>query len=276
MRNRSKKKAFPKPKSRKSLRSVTRRSHANYDQLETRSLLATFTVNTAIDSVANDGLLSLREAIMAADTNTAVGDATAGDAQGDIIRFAPSLSGQRITLQSGELAISDDLAIYGGTQNVSIDAGTASRIFSVNTSEQVVIRDLNLANGSAVDAGGAVLTTGPGQTVINGVEISSSVAAGMGGGAIATSNGQLLVLNSNLIGNSANGASGSGGGLLISSGDVRVSSSTLSSNVANRAGGGIEIIDGQLNFVGSVLGGASVGQGNIAGPAGSAAPGNGG
>jgi hypothetical protein len=60
-----------------------------------------------------DAKISLREAITAANTNAAFGDAAAGQADftggpsGDTITFAASLDGQTITLGGVELTITD-------------------------------------------------------------------------------------------------------------------------------------------------------------------------
>ena len=61
----------------------------DFSLLETRSLLTTFVVDTLADGAGadSDGMLSLREAIVAANTNAAFADAPAGEADGDIIRF---------------------------------------------------------------------------------------------------------------------------------------------------------------------------------------------
>ena len=48
--------------------------------MEARLLLATITVTGTGDTIANDGIVTLREAITAANTNAASGDAPAGDA----------------------------------------------------------------------------------------------------------------------------------------------------------------------------------------------------
>ena len=82
-------------------------------RLERRNLLATFVVNSAVDdgTGAVDGLISLREAIIAANTNEAFGDAQAGDADGDRIVFSTEIAGLSQTLLNGELEITDDLVI---------------------------------------------------------------------------------------------------------------------------------------------------------------------
>ena len=80
-------------------------------QLEDRTLLTNYVVNAATDDAADlagvaDGVISLREAIIAANTNAAHGDAPAGSAAGDTITFDPAVFGpgliQTITIGNGE------------------------------------------------------------------------------------------------------------------------------------------------------------------------------
>ena len=75
-----------------------------FEPLETCRLLAITTVNTEFDSIdPNDGLTSLREAIVSA--NAAAG--------ADTIDFDASLSGKTILLTHGELLITSSVTISG-------------------------------------------------------------------------------------------------------------------------------------------------------------------
>ena len=58
-----------------------------------------YVVDSLGDTVAEDGLVTLREAIQAANTNAIVGDAHAGSVdETDVITFSPELWGGRIEL----------------------------------------------------------------------------------------------------------------------------------------------------------------------------------
>ncbi|WP_148619074.1 beta strand repeat-containing protein [Mariniblastus fucicola] len=271
-----------KLKSSASKTSVSRNRSANkrlaYEGLEHRNLLATFVVNSIIDDVSGvpDGNLTLREAVIAAETNAAFGDAAAGDLDGDRIEFDSSLADQTIVLSNGEFAISDDLRIFGGDRNVTINAGGLDRAFSIDSTEQVVLRGFNITGGMTVGEGGAISITGAGSTTLNELNFTANVAMGAGGGAIVSTANSVAILNSTFDQNIASGASGSGGALLVNSGDVAITNANFMANVANRAGGAIEIVDGSISINESTLGGDTLADGNIAGPAGTAAPGNGG
>lgn len=246
-----------------------------FERLERRNLLATFVVNSLVDDNTGvaDGMVSLREAIEAANTNAAFGDAAAGDIDGDQIIFDASLTGLSQTILNGEYEITDDLIISGGDFNITIDALNNSRIFNINTTELVGFNNLSLINGNA-DIGGAILSTAGGTTRLTGVTLTGNTATGDGGGAIYTENGSLYATNLVARNNVANGMSGSGGAILQASGTVGLFDAVLESNVAVRAGGGIEVIDGSLFARDIILG--SDGAGNTAGTAVGAAPGNGG
>ena len=202
----------------------------------------TYVVDTLADVSAADGQLSLREAVMAASTNAAVGDAPAGEATGDSISFASALSGGTIALTASLPSISDDLALAG---DVTISGESAFQIFSIDAAgEPVTLSDLVLANGTAVSGG--ALSIASGSTVaLNGVTVRDNVgtgAAATNGGAIDNA-GTLTVAGGSFLRNAATGASGSGGAI-ISSGTLSVSGTRFSGNTANRAGGGIEIAAG--------------------------------
>ena len=260
-----------------SSRRTARRSNfaESYSSLEPRLALTTFIVNTLSDAVVDDANISLREAIIAANTNEAIGNAPAGEANGDIIRFDSSLTDGTITLAEGQFTITDDLMIQGGGFNVTIDGGGSSRLFDVTTEETVAFGGLNFTGGNA-DTGAAINSTGSGRLIVVNGDFQENEATGLGGGAIFQDGGSLFVTSSTFVGNEATGESGSGGAVLQASGSAAFTASTFSSNVANRAGGAIEIIDGSLFLNDATLGGATRDLANIAGPSGSAAPGNGG
>ena len=126
---------------------VTRRGQRSHrklrlEQLETRQLLATFQVTTTNDAGAG----SLRQAIL---------DANNTD-EADTITF--SVTGQ-INLTSGELLVTDDIEINGpGADQLTIDGTLNSRIFNLGATSaaRFEIRDLDLANGSTPNEGGAI------------------------------------------------------------------------------------------------------------------------
>ena len=99
----------------------------------------TYTVNTNADSGAG----SLRQAIIDADTTTGVADT---------INFDPSLSGQTITLTSAQLPTITDgagLTIDGGSANIEISGANQYRVFEVGSGAKLTLSNLTVNNGAA-------------------------------------------------------------------------------------------------------------------------------
>ena len=116
----------------------------DYNSLEQRLALTSFVVTSLGDGIADDGLVTFREAIVAANTNAVSGDAAAGEATGDVIQFDSSLAGGTINLTEGQLTISDDLAIQAGGLDITVDAQGLSRAFEITGSESVSLGRLNV------------------------------------------------------------------------------------------------------------------------------------
>jgi uncharacterized protein (TIGR03118 family) len=151
------------------------------EALEDRWLPSTLTVT----STADGGAGSLRAAIATAQS-------------GDIIAFAPSLSGQTITLTSGELAITQSLNIEGpGANQLTISGNNASRVFDISgTATDVAISGLTIADGLAdtttatgpfgnVTLGGGLLNTGA-HVTLSGVAFADNQANGTQTGYVQT------------------------------------------------------------------------------------------
>ncbi|MFK7765762.1 MAG: hypothetical protein AB8B55_00875 [Mariniblastus sp.] len=246
-------------------RAANRRQHSSqhsqkhaYGALEDRRMLATFIVTTVADSNTDttDGLISLREAIQAANTNTAFGDAEAGDADGDVIRFATSLNGQTLNLSLGQIEISDDLRIQGGAGNITITGNGNNRFFNVNSTELVGFSKLTFTGGQAAQ-GGAIASLGTGTTLITESTFTINRASGVGGGAVHNANGNMFLIDSTFTNNSANDTNGRGGAVYAASGLIYSNGSTFTSNTATLSGGAIEVVDGSFYAIDIQLGGTS-------------------
>ncbi len=261
--------------------------------LENRTLLTAYVVNTLSDNTTADGLISLREAIDAARTNAAIGDAPAGSGVGtDTISFDPSLNGGTITLNGTQLEIGGGTTINGpGAQNLTISGNAASRIFNIapNTGT-VTIVGLTLTNGAAED-GAAVYTSGTNLIVLDvnflgnhatrwggalfgdgPVEVRRSTfaenTAADGGGAFSSFSHSALFVNTTFSGNSALDE----GGALWPGGPTTIINSTIVGNRANsdgigenNRGGGIEQFDGNtLILHNTIVAGNFAGSGTAA------------
>src|SRR5262249_51000142 len=92
------------------------RHHPRLECLESRLLPTLHIANSLADGPpAADGQLTLRQAILAATTNAASGDAPAGNASLDVITFAQNLAFGTIKLQSVQ-----GLLVLNGGGNINI------------------------------------------------------------------------------------------------------------------------------------------------------------
>ena len=238
------------------------------EALESRIAPAAYVVTTLADIVAADGFVSLREAILAANTKLAVNEAAAGDADGNSITFDSSLHGS-IGISS-PFTISDDLSIDGmlpGGDILDMDGALGTRFFLINTSSgagtnhDVALNHLTLKNGisGASQNGGAISLTAS-QLTLNDVEIDGSGASNRGG-AIYAQDATLLINNSDFTANFAGGGVGAvlGGAIAANHSTVTITDSTFSGNNGSVNGGAIGVENGstltltRVDFVGNSI-----------------------
>ncbi len=214
-----------------------------------------YVVNSLGDSVANDGVCTLREAIQeannSADTDCPGLPSSADDritfSVNGTIALAATLPDIVLSYLAGKLTIDG-----GGT--VTISGSLFLRVMSVMPGADLELRNLTIANGHSEV--GAILNGGT-LTVANS---SFSGNSGVTGGAISNfSQAVLTVRDSVFSGNSAV----SSGGAIYNLGQARVVNSMFSGNRA-ASGGGIENAGGTLmvshsTFSGNTASGSSAG-----------------
>ncbi len=224
----------------------------------------TITVTTTEDELNADGDCSLREAIVAANTDTAVDACDAGGAD-DVIMAPPghyvlSLAGaDEDAAATGDLDIIGAVTIDGaGMGQTIVDGAAADRIFDVHDGAELTVAGLTLQNGAASSGGGI---SAYGNLTLRNSRITGSVADGVGGAIYAT--GLLEIDNSRLDNNQANtggalfisfltavvdrteisGNSAEAGGGVYNSGMLILTNSTVSDNTATGSGGGILAVE---------------------------------
>jgi hypothetical protein len=208
----------------------------------------TFVVDQTSD-VDTSGKLSLRNAIALA--NQSPGTA-------DTIVFSPAVFGtaRTIALTGGELMITDPVTIIGPTSGLTLDAGSKSRLFQIDTArpgDAVSISGLTLTNGSA-DAGGAILNVDAALSLSRMV-VTGNVA-GYGGGGIRVSGGALALVDSTVSGNRTKMAGrpeGGGGIYAAPETSVTVSGSTISGNSSASNGGAMFVLGTSLTVSDSTV-----------------------
>ena len=182
-------------------------------------------VNTPLDEKqGNDGLCSLREAIIAANSDKKEsgkpGECAAGDGPDTIIVPAGTYfltrtdNGNEDASQTGDLDISGELKIVVDGPGATIDASDITdRVFHI-LDGMVSITGVTIKNGgSNVDSGGGIYNAG--ELTLENVTVSANSATGRGGGIYNA--GTLLALNNVTIAdNTANDAGGiSNGGVAL-------------------------------------------------------------
>ncbi|HVK10336.1 MAG TPA: right-handed parallel beta-helix repeat-containing protein, partial [Gemmataceae bacterium] len=203
------------------------------ENLEDRSVPATFTVTNANDLGAG----SLRQAIT--DANTAAG--------ADTVVFDAATFGtaQTINLASALPVISStggDLTITGPGSNlltVKGGAGTGGnfRVFETGAAF-TTITGLKITGGNPTADGGGILVTGSSRVLmLDGVIIDGNSATGEGGGIYLPGTNYLNIKNSTVSGNSA--TTDGGGIYFFSGGGLFMENTTVSGNTAGGQSGGL-------------------------------------
>ena len=130
------------------------------ERLEDRTLLSALTVNSLADnSIAGDGLVTLREAVFAANSDTTTDLGQTGD-DADVITFDAALAGGTITLSGSQLNLTQDVTVAGlGASRLSLSGGNSVKIFSVAGGVTATLSGMVLTFGRAV-AGGAITNSG--------------------------------------------------------------------------------------------------------------------
>jgi CSLREA domain-containing protein len=226
---------------------------------------ATIVVTTNADVTANDAQCSIREAIAAANTDSATGGCRAG-AGADIVALGPST----YSLDDGHapLTISSDLTISGaGAAMTTIQQAVyPARVIEI-ASGAVTISGLGITGGFPIGGepgpdvfgtnggagqdgqsvtagsglpgsnGGGILNNGSGPLVLNGVSMTANQASdgGAGGAATAGTGGFGGVGGT---ANAGSGGAGGSGGAIYTVGPLTVVDSTFSMNSAGDGGAG--------------------------------------
>lgn len=207
------------------------------------AMAATLTVTTTDDTLANDGQCSLREAITAANTNTAFNGCAAGSGADLILLGADEYRLDRPGAGedgnvNGDLDISSTLTISGAGADVTrIRGDRLDRVFDLRqpipaqpiavTLNAVTIRNGEAAAGGAIQVAAGVMLTIDGSGIVNNV-------AAQGGG--IASFGTLEVRGSVFHANSADSGgalwTGGGGTTIVRNVTFDANSSTRSGSVA--------------------------------------------
>jgi predicted outer membrane repeat protein len=214
----------------------------------------TITVNSLLDT-PDPGKCRLRDAIIAANTNTAVDGCSAGAPGMDIINFSLLATCRLVQcsllLASPLPAVSQDVTINGSPYGVLISGENLHVVFDLS-GVVVNISNLTVANGNG-DFGGGIIMDGTTLTLSN-VRISGNHA--VSGSGIYQPSGTLHVFNSSFLGN-ATEAGGFGGAIGQAGGAAVISSTIFSSNSGGSGGAIASLAISNLEVTDSVFDGNS-------------------
>ena len=239
-------------------------------------MLTTITVNSLDDGPLNpvaDGNLTLREAVQAANSDSAYGDAPAGSGV-DVIDF--SVSGT-ILLQSGEIEATETLIITGpGAEQLTIDAQQDSRIFNITAvSGDTSISGITFINGETTGnngaptmtndstfSGGAIRSLSIGELTLDSTIFADNVTLGGNARAGAVfAFGRVTITSSSFTNNSTARDNGDGGAVFSSFG-LDVSDSVFMGNRTmgkGADGGALHGNQGTVTVTNSILSGNTSG-----------------
>jgi CSLREA domain-containing protein len=220
---------------------------------------ATILVNSFADNMTNDGLCTLREAIIAANTDSAYRGCPAGNGEDTI-----ALPKGTYTLNSQLPNITSQIIINGsGASSTIIQASACNpiekpegctpanyRVFSVDSGSSLHIDKLTIRHGYAENSGGGIQNLGT--LIVMDSILSGNLGAS--GGAVLNSGftGIVRSVFSNNMADSSQGG-GSGGGIANSGGTVLVDRSKFEDNYASYGGGGIANYNGAVAVTNTTL-----------------------
>ncbi len=209
----------------------------------------TLTVNSTADDFdqPTNGNCTLREAILAANTNAAVDGCAAGQAGPTVDVVAIPAGTFLLTVgprgdddaERGDLDLTDDVEIRGaGAHLTRIDAAGLDRLFHVAGGVIATITDLEARNGDAGSGNGGGIEN-DGELTLTRVALRDSFAQGPGGG---IRNNALLTLRGTLV--AGNETDDHGGGI-DNHGTSVLENSTFSGNDGGNLGGGLYNLSGE-------------------------------
>jgi CSLREA domain-containing protein len=211
----------------------------------------TYIVTKAADAADGtcDSDCSLREAIMAANTNPGADTITLSAKT-----YTLTIGGaDENTSATGDLDIAEDLTINGagaGQTVIKGGAGWDDRIFDVVSYRAVVeLNGVTITKGNASGGGGGISNIGT--LALNNSIISGNTSSYAGGGIYHSSSGVLKLDNSIVSGNTA----GAGGGVDSVNATVLLTNSAVSGNTASNGGGGIASLNSTLTVNNSTISG---------------------
>lgn len=249
------------------------------------------TVTTTTDELNTDGDCSLREAIVAANTNAAVDACPAGTGADTLTlpagTFTLTIPGtSESEAATGDLDVFDDLTVIGaGLTATIVDGGGLDRVFEVYGDAVVHLSRIGITGGNQTGAGSAIRLAGTAQLTLSVVRVYgqpsgvsfavyilsgtrltvlSSVIDSNASGGLYLQNAATAVLRNTTV---ASNTVDSNGGGISSAGVITAVNTTISGNGAGNAGGGL-FSGGTADLYNVTIANNTAGQGGLQGSGG--------
>jgi hypothetical protein len=226
-------------------RAARPRFQPGLEAMEDRTVPAILTVTGVGDTIAVDSVVTLREALTAANTNAPAGDAFAGEVGLDTIKFnIPGGGVQTIHLNGPLPIISEELVIDGYTQGVA-----SANTLPVGDNANLLV-ELD-GSGAGVSASGLVIDAGAAGSTVRGLVINR-----FGGTGISVLQTNNVTIAGNFIGTDPTGTLDRGNGDGGNGAGVRLFD-TIASTVGGKTPAARNVISG--NGIGVALDGGGSG-----------------
>jgi CSLREA domain-containing protein len=223
---------------------------------------AVITPNTASDENGGGAACSLREAILAANTDTAFGGCPAGDGA-DTIDLAAGT--YRLSIPrgaagddrlDGDLYVASQLTIaHTGIEPAVIDGGGIDRVIRVLVGGNLTASGLTIRHGRTVSSGGGIRNEGT-LSLSNATVAGNETTASFGGGIANSGTATMSLTNVTLSGNRAEGDGGGidqGIGGLLNLTNVTITGNTTDISGDTGGGGGIFNAGGAINLRNTII-----------------------
>lgn len=248
----------------KKLKNILRKTAASVGMCLLLGVISSQAANLTVNTTADAGIGSLRQAIIDATINAEANTVTFSILTSDPgynmaeNRFTINLLNPLPDIPLAPMTINNNQP-----QGVTVKGNNTFRIFKLVASAVVTINNLTISNGfSNGDVGGGIFMGNSSTLTLNGSTISDNAASGNGGGVYMSNSATLFLANTTITRNTAS----NGGGIYIhDSGTLNINTSTVNANSTAAGGNGGGIFNGTsgtINATSSTIDGNTAGGGN--------------
>ncbi len=206
--------------------------------------------DTKADDLANNGNCTLREAVVATNTDAPRDDCPAGNGA-DKIKLKKGVYKLTVTPTDdvdsldGDLDVTDTdgVKVLGVPGKTTVKGDGIERVFEIRQNADAAFRFLKITGGGPFSLGGGILVTAG--ATLDLADSTVSANKGNGGGGISVGGGTLDMTRTTVTGNEAVTQTGTdtfdGGGIQLSAATATITESAITGNTAADEGGGVMV-----------------------------------